>query len=433
MRLFWTGVNLVLVVVLIGGSWFLYRMYRDSSFNGATIGQPLEAVAAPQRGRPISFPGSIHFTVKTDAPFQGDAVLIQPGGPVLLAMGPVIDLPANAPKFLQEYHTASPNLVDNIQFEWKLKKGKGDLKSAPRGRFKFFPPETGGDVVLSVRGTLLFRKRGEPEVTLVGRTEIRMVCPVEWGKLPEETQNLIGSYRTPKEGGSLYPRRTYYKPPTQFYEVTPENQDWGISPHFRLGDFDMHFDYTTPEDPRMHQFPQYITLKPQLVLKLEEIVGELRRLGFSVDTLKLLAGYRSPAYNGWKRAQGGFGGKYTSLFSRHMYGDAADFYVDGDGDGVMDDMDGDGKIDMEDAAWIRENILHEIDCRKNSDRVGGCGIYPDHDVPGRSIQTPNVHVDTRSFSTPRWYVNKDAGTMPTDGGYWDRFPCETPTPSPPSP
>ena len=60
--------------------------------------------------------------------------------------------------------------------------------------------------------------------------------------------------------------------------------------------------------------------------------------GLPVTTFRIMSGYRTPYYN---RSIGN-----ETRYSRHLYGDAADIYVDEDGDGVMDDLDGDGRADL---------------------------------------------------------------------------------------
>jgi hypothetical protein len=77
-----------------------------------------------------------------------------------------------------------------------------------------------------------------------------------------------------------------------------------------------------------------------------------------------------------------------------MYGDAADVFVDADGDGVMDDLDGDGKITVHDAqvlCAVAEGVETE-----HPDLVGGLSAYP-----GNSAHGPFVHVDARGVRA-RW-------------------------------
>jgi hypothetical protein len=77
-----------------------------------------------------------------------------------------------------------------------------------------------------------------------------------------------------------------------------------------------------------------------------------------------------------------------------MYGDAADGWVDNDGDGVMDDLNGDGRIDLRDA----EIILRAVERveAKYPGLVGGCGLYNAGPAHG-----PFVHIDARGYRA-RW-------------------------------
>ena len=61
-----------------------------------------------------------------------------------------------------------------------------------------------------------------------------------------------------------------------------------------------------------------------------------------------MSGFRTPQYN---VAGGNTGGR--AGLSRHMYGDAADVFIDNDGDGVMDDLNRDGRSSIEDARVIQ--------------------------------------------------------------------------------
>jgi hypothetical protein len=156
-----------------------------------------------------------------------------------------------------------------------------------------------------------------------------------------------------------------------------EDEDVLVSPHFTLGQLLC----KDPGDPR------YLVLSIPLVLKLEAILAAVNRSGIRVPTLQFVSGYRTPAYN---RAIGN-----TTTMSRHLYGDAADIYVDSTGDGKMDDLNKDGRVDTADAlALVR--IIEGVERADGMVRPGGVGLYPP--VPGRG---PFVHVDARG--TPaRW-------------------------------
>jgi hypothetical protein len=181
----------------------------------------------------------------------------------------------------------------------------------------------------------------------------------------------IGQYRqTPLRGDPAY------LPPVGFVEVAAADADVLVSPHFSLGQFLCH----QPGSPR------YLALTRALVGKLESITSALAERGIPRGSLEVMSGFRTPAYN---QAIGN-----TTVYSRHLWGDAADVYVDADGNGEMDDLDGDGRSTVADAhvlaRWVDE-LATEGDWRP-----GGMGTYGPNTAHG-----PFVHVDARG-TRARW-------------------------------
>lgn len=172
-----------------------------------------------------------------------------------------------------------------------------------------------------------------------------------------------------------------YQLPAGFLEVTPSNQDLSLSTHFRLRDFLAHDQQDT--------WPKVLVVRLSLVDKLELIGGALEALGRPAN-IRVMSGFRTPQYNA--RGVGRRGGRARD--SRHMYGDAADIYVDADGDGRMDDLDGDGRVTVRDAGWLAA-VAAQVDA-EHPMVMGGIGVYRANAAHG-----PFVHVDTRG--TPaRW-------------------------------
>ncbi len=184
----------------------------------------------------------------------------------------------------------------------------------------------------------------------------------------------IGSYpQTPYKGLDIY------KPPVGFVEVTLENRNTKVSPNFVLGQF---------VSKQEQGYPKYVVLKANLLLKLENILGSLNRNGHKVDRLTIMSGYRTPFYN---RAIGNVPN------SRHVFGGAADFYIDDNPqDGRMDDINADGRVDRADAQWLAAFINAMSQRGEFGKRIGGIGIYGSNSVRG-----PFVHVDVRG-SHARW-------------------------------
>lgn len=207
----------------------------------------------------------------------------------------------------------------------------------------------------------------------------------EIGRYPDPTEGDPGSWVLKHPGK--------YQPPDFFYRVDRDTARMKISPHFQLGQFDMDYDYMLGE------FPQYIPIDQKLIDKLELLLSDMNKAGYSISTFHILAGYRSPKFNlGYKREDEDF--TLTTPFSQHMYGRAVDMIIDEDGDGVIDDLNGDGKIDIQDPRVIME-FVDKIDqgaIEGRNNLLGGAGVYYRHDIPDRDIQTPYIHVDTRGFT-----------------------------------
>jgi hypothetical protein len=184
----------------------------------------------------------------------------------------------------------------------------------------------------------------------------------------------IGTY--PTAGSS---RTDVYAPPTAFIQITPENRDLNVSEHLTLGQF-------LTKD-QFDVWPKYLALDLRLVDKLELVVQELRAMGIRADRIHVMSGFRTPQYNGP-------GGNGRAALSRHMWGDAADVWIDSTGDGQMDDLNGDGRIDMDDAAVIMRAV-DRVE-RRHPELIGGAGVYPT--APGRG---PYIHIDARGYHS-RW-------------------------------
>lgn len=184
----------------------------------------------------------------------------------------------------------------------------------------------------------------------------------------------IGNY--PTEGSG---RTDVYAPPEAFIEVTPENQDLQISEHFRLRQF-------LTKD-QFDVWPKYVVLNLQLIDKLELVIQELNAMGVRALSIHVMSGFRTPQYNGP-------GGDGRAALSRHMYGDAADIWVDGDENGYIDDLNGDGRTDIRDA----ELLLRAVERveQRHPELTGGAGLYESNSAHG-----PFVHVDVRG-SRARW-------------------------------
>ena len=205
----------------------------------------------------------------------------------------------------------------------------------------------------------------------------------------EKRRGRIGLYyigRWPTEGRRE--PRPRYAPPSGFVEVTRENQHTELSEHFRLRDF-------LPHD-QQNVWPKYVVVDTRLLDKMELVLAELRARGIRTAGVRVMSGFRTPQYN-----TGGGDPRGRAGLSRHMYGDAADIFIDNDGNGNMDDLNGDGRVNINDARVI-ESAAERVE-RAHPALVGGVGTYP-----GTSAHGPFAHIDTRGYRA-RWVGTGDGG------------------------
>lgn len=184
----------------------------------------------------------------------------------------------------------------------------------------------------------------------------------------------IGEYPGPSE----IKNKTLYVVPDGYIEVTEKNKDTRLAPSFTLGEF---------TSKQSTTFPKYVYLREPLLLKLELIKQELNYRGVKTERMVVMSGYRTPFYN---RSIG------NVKFSRHVFGDAADIFIDNNNDYYMDDLNQDGKRDIEDAKLLA-NLIEDLERREAyKPFIGGLGIYGKKPHRG-----PFVHVDTRGYKA-RW-------------------------------
>jgi uncharacterized protein YcbK (DUF882 family) len=172
-----------------------------------------------------------------------------------------------------------------------------------------------------------------------------------------------------------------YQPPSGFIEVTQANQDTRISDHFKLRDFLTH--------DQANVWPKYLVIEMRNVDKLELVLSDLAAHGIDVSGVHVMSGFRTPQYN-----KGGGDPTGRAGLSRHMYGDAADIFIDSDGNGAMDDLDHNGRVDINDARVILQAV-DRVEAA-HPELVGGAGVYP-----AESGHGPFIHIDSRGYHA-RW-------------------------------
>jgi uncharacterized protein YcbK (DUF882 family) len=136
-------------------------------------------------------------------------------------------------------------------------------------------------------------------------------------------------------------------------------------------------------------WPKFLVLEIRNVDKLELVLADLQQRGVNVSGVRVMSGFRTPQYN-----KGGGNTAGRAGLSRHMYGDAADIFIDSDGNGVMDDLNHDGKSTIADARVISAAV-DRVEAA-HPELIGGAGVYP-----AESGHGPFIHIDTRGYRA-RW-------------------------------
>lgn len=166
-----------------------------------------------------------------------------------------------------------------------------------------------------------------------------------------------------------------YRAPTGFVEVTPALAALHITPHFTLGEFLC---------KEAGGFPKYLVLRPLLLLKLETLAAYLGARGVPAEAIHVMSGYRTPWYN---RQLG------DTAYSRHMWGDAADIYLDA---GAAPGTASGAIAALKDSRQLAAGLSRLFQQPAYAYLLGGLGTYAaTRDHP------PFVHVDARGFQA-RW-------------------------------
>lgn len=177
---------------------------------------------------------------------------------------------------------------------------------------------------------------------------------------------------------------TQYERPKGFIKLAKSNSNLFVSDHYRLRDFQCKLDGST----------KFLVLRTDALVKLEILQHELGKRGIDFDRFTIMSGYRTPYYNAR------IGNETT--YSRHLYGDAMDIFIDKNHDGQMDDLNRDGRIDASDARFILR-VAESIDQSAQWGWLkGGAGVYHANAAHG-----PYLHVDARGY-VARWGAIADS-------------------------
>ncbi len=211
------------------------------------------------------------------------------------------------------------------------------------------------------------------------RTVMTLHCFVILPYATVKNSEYIKGYRMGKYPAVPLKGLAIYHPPDGFIEVTPENIEMNVSPHFTLSQF------VCKQDSG---FPKYMVLQTRLLLKLELILEHVNMNGYHCDSFHVMSGYRTPFYN---QSIG------NVKYSRHVWGGAVDIFIDeSPRNGYMDDLNKDGTINWKDAQVLYDIIDGLYGKSFYEFYIGGLAWYRKTPVHG-----PFVHIDVRRYRA-RW-------------------------------
>lgn len=170
-------------------------------------------------------------------------------------------------------------------------------------------------------------------------------------------------------------KREHYVKPEGFLKIEESLLEVNLTPHFTMKQF---------LTRQSNKLPQFIAIQESLLLKLEFFLAEVNNAGYPAETFGIVSLYRSPYFN---KKLGN-----NSDFSRHLFGDAADIYIDNSGNEWMDDLDGDGNSTIADSDILYDLAVKFDQKEEFADLQGGVSSYK-----GNGVRGPFIHIDTRGF------------------------------------
>lgn len=194
----------------------------------------------------------------------------------------------------------------------------------------------------------------------------------------EIKDGYLGGY---KIGEYPAPRTHLFKSdsmPRGFLRVSPRMVDMPLTPNLILRRF---------LSKQTSEFPKYVYVNEKLLLLLESFLRSVKKQGYDIETFSFVSGFRTPYYN----QQLG-----NIRYSRHIFGDAADIYIDANGDFKLDDLNRDGVINQSDTRFLFGLAEQFKRTTYGSQLIGGIGHYPPSKTHGGFI-----HLDTRGYKA-RW-------------------------------
>ena len=232
----------------------------------------------------------------------------------------------------------------------------GSLRTINRKKWRYHAPATSGDYVVQI---------SSPAQSV--RLNVFVLVP-----FAEIKDEYLHGYRIGEYPEKPHRGQKIYEAPRGFIKVTKSNQDIFLTPHFQLKQFLC---------KQEGGFPKFIVLHERLLLALEFILRVVQAEGYDINTFGFISGYRTPFYNATIE---------NTPNSRHVYGDAADIFIDANHDGKMDDLNRDGSINERDVRIFFDLIDELSEKEEFKPFIGGLGLYK-----RTSAHEGFVHVDTR--------------------------------------
>lgn len=188
----------------------------------------------------------------------------------------------------------------------------------------------------------------------------------------------LNGYRIGNYPGQLLNEDPIYERPKGLFEVNATTENLQLTPHFNMRQFVC---------KQGGGFPKYLIVRERLLLKLEYLLEIVQAKGIAIETFGYISGYRTPYYN---KSIG------NVPYSRHVWGGAADIFIDQNKDGHMDDLNGDGRVDDKDVRFFYNLVEDEYEKLEYKKFVGGLGFYKKNER-----HSGFIHVDVRGKKA-RW-------------------------------
>jgi len=278
----------------------------------------------------------------------------------------VVDPSATGLSFLST--TASPGQKLTLRTDGAVSASEGTIDFIGDRQWQWIAPEDFVKAVLTIAS-------GEEKQTL----NVFALRP--WD--PDEKS--IGEFKIGQYAAKPFKGLHTYQRPTGFVPVNEQTEHMLVSPNFRLSHF------KCKQQPRLSD--AYVMFTLPLLVKLEKLLAVVRENHGQNAQLHVMSGFRTPWYNRLI-------GNRTSR-SRHLFGDAADVFVDTDGDGRMDDLTGDGQSDLKDAIHLAQLAKIALGRDPTMWKAGGLAVYQANAAHG-----PFIHIDARGYKA-RWGKSAD--------------------------